>query len=221
MRGSMRKIVSMLLIAVMLLAFVGCGNSKSGDKEKFVGTWNATLDMTDVLNESLREGIAEEDETMADYFSVDKFDFVVEFTFNEDGTYSTTVDEASLNRSSDALKASVKDGLMRYFEDMVAEMDLDMSVEDLLDLSGRSIDALLDEALPTDLFDDVLDEFRLKGNWKAENGKLHTTESVDESIDKNAYELYEFTSNGDIKLSLVDDSEDESGVFPMILKKVN
>ena len=83
---TMKKIVCLLLIAAMTLVFVGCGNSKSGDKEKFLGTWRATLDMTDVLNEGLREGIAESDDEMAAYFTIDRFAFDVVFTFNEDDT---------------------------------------------------------------------------------------------------------------------------------------
>ena len=214
----MKKIISILLIAVMLLAFAGCGKSKSGDKEQFVGTWKATLDMTELLNESLREGIG--DDEMADFFVIDKFSFDVVFKFNDDGTYSTDVDQASLDKSAETMKTAVKDGLMDYFEVMVDEMELDMSVEELLELSGLSMDDLLEEAMPADLFDDVVKEFKLKGNWKAENGKLYTTESLSDDVNKAGYELYEITDAG-IKLSLVDESEDESGVFPMLLKKVN
>lgn len=218
MKPVTKKIVSMLLIAVMLLAFAGCGKSKSGDKEQFLGTWKATLDMTDLLNESLREGIG--DDEMADFFVIDKFSFDVVFKFNDDGTYSTDVDQASLDKSVETMKTAVKDGLMDYFEVMIDGQELDMSVEELLELSGLSMDDLLEEAMPADLFDDVVAEFKLKGNWKAENGKLYTTESLSDDVNKAGYELYEITNAG-IKLSLVDESEDESGVFPMLLKKVN
>ena len=220
MKRSMKNIVGILLIAAMVLAFAGCGNSKASDKEQFVGSWKATLDLTDVLNESLKEGIAQADADMADYFTVDRFGFDVIFTFNDDDTYSSKIDEATLEKSTAAMKAGLKDGLTSYFEDMVAEMGLDMSVDKLLDASGFSLDELLDEALPADLFDEVLDEFRLSGKWKAKDGKLYTTESVNDDIDDSGYELYEITSAG-IKLSLVDDSEDEAGVFPMLLTKIN
>lgn len=218
MKPITKKIVSILLIAVMLLAFAGCGKSKSGDKEQFVGSWKATLDMTDVLNESLREGIG--DDEMADYFEIEKFSFDVLFTFNDDGTYSTDVDQASLDKSAEAMREGVKDGLINYFEAMIDEMELEMSVDELLELSKISMDDLLEEAMPPDLFDDVVKEFKLKGNWKAENGKLYTTDSLSDDVNKSGYELYEITDDG-IKLSLVDESEDESGVFPMLLKKVN
>ena len=219
MKRSIGKIVGILLIVSMLLAFAGCGNSKSGDKEQFVGTWKAELDMTDLFNEGLKQEIAQEDEEMASYFDIEHFGFTVIFKFNEDDTYTTEIDDASLNASMDAMKACVRDGMMAYFEDMIAEYELDMSVEDMLEASGISIEDIIEEGLSADMFDDVLAELEMHGNWKAENGKLYTTETVNDKIDKNSYELYEITSEG-IKLSLVDPTEDETGIFPMLLKKV-
>ena len=219
MKRSIGKIVGIVLIVSMLLAFAGCGNSKAGDKEQFVGTWKAELDMTDLFNEGLKQEIAQADEEMASYFDIEHFGFTVVFKFNEDDTYTTEIDDASLNDSMDAMKACVRDGMMAYFEDMIAEYELDMSVEDMLEASGISIEDIIEEGLSADMFDDVLAELEMHGNWKAENGKLYTTETVNDKIDKNSYELYEITSEG-IKLSLVDPTEDETGIFPMLLKKV-
>ena len=46
-----KKLLSVLLAAVLMLALAACGGKS--DAEKIVGTWACELDMTDIYNESV------------------------------------------------------------------------------------------------------------------------------------------------------------------------
>lgn len=219
MKSLTKKIVSILPAALMLLMLFSCGKSGAGDQEKFVGTWKSTVDVTDLLNASIQQGMGEDDQVFAEYFKISKFDFVIVFTFRNDGTYSISADEAYFKNSIDTVLGELKTGMTRYLEDMLAEQDLDISLDELLAEEGTSIDALLDESLPSSMFDGLVDEFAVTGKWKANKGKLYTTENVNDDIESNTFDLYEFTSSDEIKLSLPDGVRDDTGLYPLTLKK--
>ena len=220
MKRVMKKMVCVLVAAAMVLALIGCGSSsKNNDKEKFLGTWKVDVDLTDAFNDGFTEGMDQIDAAASEYFNVDKFDFTVIFTFNDDGTYSMGVDDDSFNSSVDGVKESVKAGLTRYFEDMIVEMGLDMSVDEVLEASGMSMEALIDASLTPDMFGGVLEELNLSGKWKVENGKLYLTESADDDFDEEDFDYYEITEEG-IKLYIPEGVEDETGLYPMLLTKV-
>ena len=219
MKSFARKTASILLIASMLLMLFGCSGSGASDQKKLVGTWKATVDMTDLMNDSIQQGMGEADQVFDEYFQISKFDFVVIFTFRDDGTYSMSTDEAHFNNSINTIIEELKVGMRRYLEDMLTEQGLDMSLDELLAEEGTSIDALFDESLPPSMFDGMVDEFTVTGKWKAAQGKLFTTESVNDSIENGSYDLYEFISSNEIKLSLPDGAVDDTGMYPIVLKK--
>lgn len=219
MKSFARKTASILLIASMLLMLFGCSGSGASDQKKLVGTWKATVDMTDLMNDSIQQGMGEADQVFDEYFQISKFDFVVIFTFRDDGTYSMSTDEAHFNNSINTIIEELKAGMRRYLEDMLTEQGLDMSLDELLAEEGTSIDALFDESLPPSMFDGMVDEFTVTGKWKAAQGKLFTTESVNDSIENGSYDLYEFISSNEIKLSLPDGAVDDTGMYPIVLKK--
>lgn len=209
------KIVCILLVMAMAVTLFGCGK---GDKDKFIGTWNATVDATDVFNDMLADELGDE---MAGYFTFSQFDFVMVFVFNEDDTYTMYIDEDSFMAAIEIFKDDCKAGFERYFEDMIAAEGLDMTVEDLLALSGYTLDELMEEAFGEALTDEMMDSMQASGKWKAEGGKLYTTEGDDDDFANAGYELYEFTSDG-INLVAGDDADDMiSALYPLVLEKVN
>lgn len=235
-----RKTACILLIACMLLTLFGCGKSdkdkddsdKKGsggitesvnpnatDQEKFVGTWTATIDATDLLNESILEGMGEDAEAMAEYVHISSFVLVMEFSFRDDGTYSMSVDRAHFNNTINSVKNELTNGMRRFLEDMLTAEGVDMSLDELLAEEGVSFDELMDESFPTSMFDSLADGFSSSGKWKAENGKLYTSEGANAEIDDNEYDFYEFISSNEIKLSSPAGAADPTGLYPITLKK--
>lgn len=219
MKSLAKKIASILLVSSMFLMLFGCGSSGESDQKKLVGTWKATVDMTELMNDSIQQGMGEGDQVFNEYFQISKFDFVVIFTFRDDGTYSITTDEAHFNNSITTVIDELKIGMRRYLEDMLAAQGLDMSLDDLLAEEGTSLDALFEESLPSSMFDSMADEFKVTGKWKAEKGKLFTTENAGEDVSDSTYDLYEFISDNEIKLTLPDGAVDDTGLYPIVLKK--
>ena len=213
-----RSIVSILIAASMTSVLFGCGSKATSDKEKFVGKWETSIDMTDFVNDEIQDSLDATNADIAEYLNINKFELTMLFEFNDDDTYSLQADESSLKDNIEDLKVDFKAGVTEYFEAMIADEGLEMSVDDVLALSGFSLDELIDESLSDDMFDDMLDAYVTEGKWKAENGKLYATDSMDEDFADNKYQPYEFTSDG-IKLLKAEAEEDEFGMYPLILKK--
>ena len=203
---------------VLVCTLVGCGAPGSGDKDAFLGTWEATADLVESINKDLSEGFAGVDEGMAEYFKISSFEVTLVYTFNKDDTYSIRLDEDSLKAAIEHTKDEVKDGVGAYFEDVIAEAELDMTVEELLEASELDLDDLADSAFDYNMIrGSFTNEFECEGKWKAENGQLYLSKSVNEEAD-DLSELYEITSDG-IRLTKPEGSEDEMGIYPLLLKK--
>ena len=220
MKNSIRKMASILLAALMLLMLFGCSKSGASDQKKFEGTWKATVSLTDLANESIQQSSGIDSQTFSKYFKVSKFELVLVFTFRDDGTYSLSVDEAQLNQNNKAFMDEIKAGMIKFFEDNLAEQGIDMSVDEFVEAqAGMSLDEYFDQTFPASIFDGMADSFSATGKWKAEDGKLYLSQSTSADIDTNDYDLYEFTSSSEIKLSLPAGESDGMGVYPLVLKK--
>lgn len=215
MKRKISLILSMLLVLSMVFALTGCGGGNA--QKALVGEWEASLDMKDFVNEGMKE-----DEEMAEYLMIDEFVITLKFAFNEDGTYKMSSDESSIKEALEGVKNSMVDGLNRYFEDYIAESGLDMSVEDVLALSGTTLDELAAEAFGDNLAKEVADSITLEGNYKAEGGKLYLSDGTEHLVDKNVYYTYEL-SGGELKLLAFYGQDDEFGadMYPIVFKKVN
>lgn len=213
----MKKILSLALCGVLLLtsllAFAGCSTEK-----KIIGTWEATLDMTEFLNEEMAL-----DEGMSEYFTVSDFAFVLHFTFNDDGTYKIAIDEDALAATIDSLKDDLAVGMTEYFEDVIVSSGLSITVEEMLSYSGMDMDELMDESINAEMFDEIVSDFVTEGNYEFSEGNLYTSADFDSEIDKDEYITVAF-SGKDIKfVSLVTDEEPDEmtkKLFPMTLKKI-
>ena len=217
-----KSIASFLCICLalsMLLACTGC--KSSGDAEKFVGEWEANVDMTDMLNNMLTSD--PDTAELADYIKVDSYVLTLNFTFNNDGTYKIAIDRDALSTTTDALLATLKTGVMDYFEDMVNEMASaeGVTVEEVLDALGV---ADLEEFLAVsgvdmdDMFDmdtmlTAFDAVESSGKYTAKDGELRLTSDSNELDIEN----YEFTSDTEVKL--VDQTDDgELGDIVLVKK---
>ena len=218
MKNIKRQAICIFLMLTLVFTLASCGVPGSGDKEEFLGTWMATADLVESINESLSEGFGGVDEGLVEYFKISSFEVTLVYTFNKDDTYSIRVDEDSLKAAIEHTKDEVKDGAVAYLEDVIAQSELDMTVEELLEASELDLDDLADSAFDYNTIRrSFTDELECDGKWKAENGELYLSESVDEEAD-DLSELYEITSDG-IQLTKPEGSEDEMGIYPLLLKK--
>ncbi|MBQ9994274.1 MAG: hypothetical protein IJP17_06140, partial [Clostridia bacterium] len=193
-----------------------CSLLEDPDTQKFYGTWSGELDVTDYMNESLAEGAGE----MADYLKVNEFTFVYMITFNEDGTYSTAVDEEALTVTMDNLKADLVAGVSKFYEDTAAQYDV--TLEEFLEAAEMTTDdivALVDESFPESMFTEMVEGFVSEGNFKVKEGKLFCSAGLEYNVDENVYETYEISENQLVLTDYVGGEAPEFDIYPMTLTR--
>lgn len=196
----------------------------SEDAKTILGKWDTVWDMSGLFNTMLSMG----DETMGEFVHIEKLDFPMHFTFKEDGTYSVVADEDALKASMEEMAEDLQEGLNKYFEHMIEENSMDMTVEELLAASGMgSMDEYIDMVMSG--FEDSSESFSSTGKWSIEDGKLYMIDE-DEELNENEYFTYELTEN---ELKLLEVSGTDTGedgmeelfgdlldeLFPMVLTR--
>ena len=188
----------------MVFALCACSDSGSGkdkdekvekktDAELIVGTWETEMSMTDYYGDDMGEL-----EGMEAYFDFDKIKITMTFEFEEDGTYTMSVDGDEAE-----IKAILRDGFENLLNDMLEGTGY--TLEDAAAEEGMTadeyLDALMEESFGSGDLIDVDDEL---GEYKVKNGKLYLFDEGDE-LDEGTY--YEYKLKGD-KLTLVAEYED-------------
>ena len=200
---NVKRIAALLLALVMVFALCACSDSGSGkdkdkgekktDAELIVGTWESEMSMTDYYGDDMGEL-----EGMEAYFDFDKIKITMTFEFEEDGTYTMSVDGDEAE-----IKAILRDGCVKLINDMLEGTGY--TLEDAAAEEGMTadeyIDALMEESFGSGDLIDVDDEL---GEYKVKNGKLYLFDEGDE-LDEGTY--YEYKLKGD-KLTLVAEYED-------------
>ena len=206
---NVKRIAALLLALVMVFALCACSDSGSGkdkdkddkvekvekktDAELIVGTWETEMSMTDYYGDDMGEL-----EGMEAYFDFDKIKITMTFEFEEDGTYTMSVDGDEAE-----IKAILRDGCVKLMNDMLEGTGY--TLEDAAAEEGMTadeyIDALMEESFGSGDLIDVDDEL---GEYKVKNGKLYLFDEGDE-LDEGTY--YEYKLKGD-KLTLVAEYED-------------
>ena len=200
---NVKRIAALLLALVMVFALCACSDSGSGkdkdkgekktDAELVVGTWETEMSMTDYYGDDMGEL-----EGMEAYFDFDKIKITMTFEFEEDGTYTMSVDGDEAE-----IKAILRDGFENLLNDMLEGTGY--TLEDAAAEEGMTadeyLDALMEESFGSGDLIDVDDEL---GEYKVKNGKLYLFDEGDE-LDEGTY--YEYKLKGD-KLTLVAEYED-------------
>ncbi len=212
----MKRLFSAFAVLCILLSMLFVISGCASDTDVFVGKWEAELDMTDTINEKLTD-----DEEMEDYLKVKQFSVSVVFTFKDDGTYTYEADSDKFSEAYSRLISDFREGMNSYLENVIEENGLDMTPDELLALQDTTVDDILEQAFTKELFDEMVSKMSVKGNYRAENGRLYTTTDEDDDIDRNSYEEYEIVDKNEIKLTKAvgEDSEDTKEMYPVTLYK--
>lgn len=237
-----KKVVTAVLLLLLTLNVCACG------KGDIIGTWRGKIELTDKINARVEAAIDSlgifsgtdvQLPVLADYLTEVKIIFV--YTFNEDGTYSLAVDEASLNTSLDSLKSAlydfVGDAMFHMLAYTCVQMGLAESVntpEELEAVMGVSMDEAMTEGLGMSLEDFVnglvdssLDVEAMKGvvdnqgKYEAEDGKLYMSQGTEDPVFPEIYNLY--TVNGSIMTITAGPAglaSDIKEFYPLILERV-
>lgn len=215
MRKSAAFLVSLSLLCAILLACSGCGGDK--DKEALVGTWETTLDLTDMMNDEMKAGLGNDDELMS-YFTISDFSVTLTLTFQDDDSYTLSADEASMEKSVDHVLETFRNGFTQYLEDMIAQEYPDMTLDEFFEAAGMTMDDFYDQimgdALDKEELMSSVDDMESSGTFKAKDGILTLTD--DEGPGLEAYEL-----SGD-KLTLTGEGVDDGelmGLYPLVFTK--
>lgn len=165
-----------------------------------------------MMNDELKAGLG--DDELMSYFDLGTFSIKVNLSFKDDGTYTFSADEAALEQSLDNVIEVFRNGIIAYFEDTIAAQGADITVDELLESSGYTLDGFLEEAFDKEDMMSSMDEMESSGTFQAKSGVLSLTD--DEGTGLEAYEL-----DGD-KLTLTGEGVDDSdleGLYPLVFNK--
>lgn len=213
----MKKIISLLLCVVLAVSMMavlsGCGGKA---KEDLTGKWVAEVNMAEALNKSVTDA----DASLAEIINFKDFTLKINLELNKDGTYKMYCDEKSASEAFVGLKKDFKDMMVAYLEKSIADAGLDMSVEDMLAMTGMDLDQLIEESFTEDILDEMIDEMYSEGQYKAEDGKFYTSDDIDEKPASVAAETYTLEGNT-LTLNGAKGTDDElySIIYPLVFKK--
>ena len=208
----MKKRIALLLsfVLVLSLALCACG----GNKATLVGTWKADINLVDMLNQEMEAA------GMGDFIKLESFNLPLVLEFKEDGTGSMSVDQEAMTATIDKLAADLTAGLEAYFTEYFASMGLEIDLDEALAATGISMDDLVNEIKAEFAGEDAFAEFTNEFKYKAEEGKLYMSESLDAEITEtyNTYELKGNTLTLDIGNEEIED-EMADILFPLTLTR--
>ncbi len=231
----MKKIISLLLVLVLALSLCACGSSESAapaaPEPKIEGTYETIIEMRQLVVDAFDEGTGVEGLSLNDY--LDDFSIAMISVFNADGTYSQTIDEASVLTALDNMKAAATPFMMDFmvveFEKQLnvsgkdaIESAIGMSIEDAFVLTigmdmETFINQLIDESMDVDT---LLADSLTSGNYKAADGKLHLSQSLDEQPSEDAYETYTIVGDTVTITGGVGVEEEELMPYPFTMVKI-
>lgn len=206
-------VLSIVLVLSMLLCLTGC----SSDADKLVGTWECELDLSEQLNDELAS-----DPEVAEFVEIKDFTMVIIMEFEDDGTYSMSVDEDALGETFESLKVDVAEGMAAYLENMaLEEMGVEMTADEIMELAGMNMDDLINSVFTEEMLDELVSGMEQEGNFEAKNGKLYTSAGLDYDVDPEVYETYELDGDELTLLEYHGDDDDVMDIYPMEFEKVD
>lgn len=193
----MKRTICLVLVTILILSsLAGCAK----DSDALIGTWEGEVNYAGYFNQGLQSVAGE---ALAEYWTVENFPITLILTFREDGTYSMTVDRDKLNHTIVDLKKKLTKGLRDFIQDLIDASESDMSVDDFMSSMDMDMNAMIEEAVGPDIVDALIKDCTYEGNFTAEGGKLYTSASLANSINKSIYENYEITQNTLTLMSIV------------------
>lgn len=179
----MKRFVSLVLVLILAAAvFTGCGEQK-----KLLGAWECTVDLSSTVQQLLDQ------EMLGGEFDVSGFSVTARLTFLEDGTFRLEPDRQKLAAAFDTLLKDLENGLIDMLQAQLKEQGLNISVEELLALSGLELSDLTEQLRQSfeeeSFLEDLSGVATLEGFYQVKKDKLLFCADEETKID-DIYTLY-------------------------------
>lgn len=160
------------------------------DEEAVAGLWCWELEMAVPITALMEQSMPE----MAGKFEFTDLVMPVYIKLAEDGSFTAAIDAEAAAVWPSKFLPQAEEFLMCYFEAMIAASGLDMSVEEFMEMSGFSMEdmlqSLVDGVLSEEMMETIVAEGR--GYYKLQDGKVYLYNGA---CNENVYDLY--TLDGD------------------------
>lgn len=238
-----KKTLTLLLVLVLVLSLTACGG-----KSDIIGTWQGEVDLSEAFIEGAGDGSEEvidsmdlpmEFDSISDY--LDEFAPLFVYVFNEDGTYSVRVDEASLSTEIEEYKQGLETYFRYFFVELLSQMAVEMGLAEQINSEEElesALDIDLEEAISEglgmelrDFIDELVREemgsiqeiaalYKSEGKYKTRDGKLLLSAGLEYNVDPEIYDYYSI-SGTTLTITEGTPSEDDEFVtfYPLVLQK--
>lgn len=190
------KRVFAILLSVLPVAAMLCG---CGAKGKLKGTWQAEADLSIVMQRVLEENWPDS------VYQVEDFSVILELTFRKDGTCSIALQEDSMQKALDQLQVQMQQDFVDSLEDRLTEAEKDVSLEDVLKVTGVELETLVQDFQETFRNAYFPGELREKMNFNGyflpDGEKLYISDS--EEIDENTFAFRYKVEKGVLTMPMV------------------
>ena len=184
-------------------------------RDLIVGKWEAEVDMTQMLEE-----IFASNESLGEFVTVSDFKMKFFFTFEENSFMKLEVDEVTLAESFDKFFAGMKQSMHDYFETMIQESQIQMTVEELLEKSNLNLDTLVKDMSDAAMKAMAFEEMSYDCYYEIRYNRLYSFASAEERDDEEYIEI-DFPDENTLKFVKVS-TKDKGNILNTIteLKKV-
>lgn len=209
----MKKSVAIVLCLALVFSMCLCGCSN--EKKQVLGTWTTTIELADQIN----EGIVGSDSEAAEYLTIDSFKLILNMTFHEDDTYSMKYDEAAATAEVDRIVDLVTDGMLKYLVDALAELGMELTEEEALEMTGITREDLQAQFAGELDVESLFADLNMEGQFKVEDGKMYLSDGLEYGVDETMYEFYSVEGNTlTIDKGNTGDADTEF-LYPMVFTK--
>ena len=205
----MSRMLALALALIMVLcAFTGCGKK---NEDQIVGKWQSSIKFSDVMEKALKQ-----EEDAAELFADADFsgiEMLMVMEFKEDGTYALNIDQASgeeaVKKMAEVLIPNLKELMRKEVASSTGSDVTDEELDSMLSMMGMESwddfgDMIMKEINPSEIFSEAAAE----GKYMLKDGKLYTSNALDEEItEQSDIDLYELSGNT-LKLTSQQNQED-------------
>ena len=200
------------LVLVVIVAFL-----VPSPEKKFYGTWKGTVDYT----EQVKDRFGDVAQYVDDSF---RFEFEIDFTFNNDKTYSYSLNEESFNTNKQVLVNEFTSVLEKSLRATLGDYYTDTQIAEYFEsYYGKTIAEYSAEAFKDLTYESINESMSGEGNFKVTDDKLFLSKGKEYQVDETAYDVFVQKSANEIVLTEEYENNvktsNTDGILPLTLIK--